>query len=169
MEQDNLYGVMQNVSLSAIALHSFTLGYYQISKGRISARLYPKLEYMFYVLPIIYHKTSRSVIRNSNELYTAIQKDNTIILGLQERATKMTAQTFDGLNLAFSKKILTYNHRDKTIELMDGFRSNKLPLTSSMMCDDHNIKMMQNCAFRMGNIFAKRNEKNIQIDLNIRF
>jgi hypothetical protein len=33
----------------------------------------------------------------------------------------------------------------------------------------HTVKRIQDSAHRLGNIFAKKNEKNIQIELNIRF
>lgn len=164
----DLYEIMQNTSISALALHSFILGYFKISKNKKDKNPFPRMDYLFYVLPIVYHKNSREIFKSSNELYTAILHDKEIILGLQERAIKMAPQTFDGLNLAFSKKLLSYNSETKTIEILKGFRSNKIragvPLSA-----DNSIPKIQNSAYKLGHIFAKNTEKNIQIELNIRF
>ncbi len=74
-EKDSLVQLcelMQNDAVSAIALHSFTLGYHAIAKNRSNKSNFPKLEYMFYVLPIIYNYSSMISFLNSQELYTAL-------------------------------------------------------------------------------------------------
>lgn len=100
----NLFELMQNDALGVIALHSFTLGYHNIAKNKSNKVFFPRLEYLFFVLPIVYNYSAMLSFLNSNELYTALMKEHSILLGLQERARKMTGQTFDGLNLAFSKR-----------------------------------------------------------------
>jgi len=169
MSQISLFDLMQNTAVSTIALHSFILGFYNVAKHKENQTPFPKLEYTFFVLPIVYNQDSLETFRSSNELYSALQKDNSIILGLQERANKMTKQTFGGLNLGFSKKIFSYNREEKTIELIKGFQSKKLILPLSMNNSENSVKMIQDCAFKLGGIFAKRNKKNIQLDLNIIF
>lgn len=170
MGSENLYEVFQNVAVSSIAMQSFTHGYHEIAKNRNAPIKFPKLEYMFFVLPIVYNKSAMTVFGNSIDLYTAIMKDTSITLGLQDRANKMVPQTFDSLNLAFSKKILMINKVENTIELGHGFKSRRnITLSLDMNQTKNSIKMIQECAHRLGNIFAKKNEKNIQLELNIRF
>lgn len=164
----NLYDVMQNTGISALACHSFTYGYYSVARHKADKLNYPKLKYMFFVLPIIYHKDTRDIFSSSNELYTAILNNKNIVLGLQERANKMSPQSFDALNLAFSKKVLGYNSKDKTIELLKGYKSSKIIIPSSSG-RENNVRNIQNGAQKLGNIFAKNTEKNIQLELNIRF
>ncbi|WP_139063588.1 three component ABC system middle component [Flagellimonas eckloniae] len=167
-QEFNLYDVMQNVSISALACHSFTLGYYKVARNKTEKLNFPKLKYLFFVLPIVYHKTTREVFRSSNELYTAILSDREIILGLQDRANKMSPQTFDALNLTFSKKIMDYNKNEKTIEILYGFKSEKISIPSSIGRENI-VRNIQNSAHKLGHIFAKNTEKNIQLELNIRF
>lgn len=168
-EQNNLFNLMQNSALSVIALHGFVCGYFNVAKHKDDCLDYPPLSYMFYVLPIVYNNDSLQSFKSCNQLYTAISKDNSIILGLQERANKMSVQTFDSLNLAFSKKILSINKNEKTIEIMQGFKSRTLPLFLSMNSTNNSVQEIRDCAFRLGGVFAKRDEKNIQLELNIRF
>ena len=52
---------------------------------------------------------------------------------------------------------------------MRGFTVKKLPLPLSMSDSQNSIKRIQDSAHKLGAIFAKRNPKNIQVDLNIRF
>lgn len=159
---------MQNTGIGALACHSFTYGYYNVAKHRNDKLDYPKLKYMFFVLPIVYHKDTRNVFSSSNELYTAILSNKEIILGLQDRANKMSPQSFNALNLAFSKKILGYNPDNKTIELLRGYMANKINIPSSLGRDNI-VRNIQNGAQKLGHIFAKNTEKNIQLELNIRF
>lgn len=169
MNQNSLFELMQNTAISTIALHSFTLGFYNVAKKRENTLPYPRLEYMFYVLPIVYNQKAMETFKSSNELYSVLLKESSIILGLQERANKMSKQTFDGLNLAFSKKVLGYNNTDKTIELLKGFNTKKIVLLLSMNNSDNSVKKIQDSAFKLGSIFAKRDKNKIQFELNIRF
>jgi len=164
-----LFELMQNDAIGAIALHSFTVGYYNVARHKEEISPYPQLSYLFYILPIVYNADSLDAFKSSTELYSAITKDQTIILGLQERANKMAQKTFDGLNLAFSKRILSINKVNNTIETLYGYQSKKLPLYSSMNSSENSVKKIQDCAFRLGSIFAKRNPFNIQLELNIMF
>lgn len=168
-DPNGLFELMQNDALSAIALQSFTLGYHTIARNRENESAFPKLGYLFYVLPIVYNYSSMIGFLNSTELYTALIKEPSILLGLQERANKMSAQTFDGLNLAFSKRILSINKEDNTIILLRPFTSKKLTLTIAANNTFDSVKKVQDSAYRLGGIFAKRHDKNIQHDLNIRF
>lgn len=169
MKQSNLYQIFQNTAISTIALHSFTLGYYKVARNKKFNIPFPPMEYMFFVLPIVYNECTMKIFHSSNQLYTAIMNNHTIVLDLQDRANKMSIQTFDSLNLAFSKKILDYNRSNKVIELKRGFKDRKLVLPMSMMNKDHNVKMIQDSAFKLGGIFAKTDKKNLQINLNIIF
>jgi Family of unknown function (DUF6521) len=169
MKSDNLFDLMQNSAISALALHSFVLGYNKVSKGKNQEVTYPRIEYLFFVLPIVYNKNALNIFQSSDQLFTAISKDNSITLGLQERANKMSAQTFNGLNIAFSKKILNYNKELKIVELLQGFKSEKIQFNKENIGKDNSVKNIQIAAYKLGSIFAKRNEKNIQIELNINF
>lgn len=168
-ESQNLFDLMQNDALNAIAFHSFTRGFHTVAKNRNSPEQFPKLNYMFYVLPIIYNHLSMMTFLNSQELYTALVKEPSIILGLQERANKMSSKTFDGLNLAFSKKVLSIDKSNNTIILLRPFAGRNLQLDISMNNNSNSVKRIQSSAHRLGAIFAKRNDRNIQMDLNIRF
>ncbi|WP_378185892.1 three component ABC system middle component [Aquimarina sp. W85] len=167
-QEFNLYDIMQNTAISALACHSFILGYNKVAKQKKEKLNFPKLKYLFFVLPVVYHKDTREVFKSSNELYTAILNNKEMILGLQNRANKMSPQTFNALNLAFSKKIIEYNKVDKSVELLYGFRSHKISITSSFGRENI-VRTIQNSAYKLGHIFAKNSEKNIQLELNIRF
>lgn len=169
MSATNLFKVIQNVPISTLALHSFALGYYKVAKHKPSKSTYPKLEYFFYVLPIVYNSAAKKTFCSSRQLHTAIMGNKSIILGLQERANKMSSQTFDGLNLAFSKNILDYNSDNKTIEIKRGFKDKKIILPLSMKDLNHSVKMTQDSAHKLGAIFAKTDEKVLQVNLNIQF
>jgi len=162
----NLFELIQNSVVSAIALHAFTVGYNSTAKRQKSLRKYPKLEYLFYVLPIVYHQRSLNTFLISFSVRRVLEKDHSITLGLQDRAVKMINQTYDGLNVAFSKNILSLNKENMTIELM--YDNGKgLPLPQSMINDD--LLKIQRSARNLGSIFSKTNERNIQTYLNIRF
>lgn len=169
MEKDNLYKVFQNVAVSTIALQSFILGYHEIAKNKPELHDFPTLSQLFFVLPIVYNRNAMIVFGNSIDLYNAIIKDTSITLGLQERANKMAVQTFDGLNLGFSKQILKWDNLSGTISLGHGFMAKKMSLLLGMNTTTNSIKRIQDCAYRLGSIFAKKNNKNIQLELNIRF
>lgn len=106
----NLFELIQNPIVAAIALHSFTVGYNNNAKLFNKQLLYPKIEYMFFVLPIVYNQRALNVFFNSYSVSRALEKDHTISLGLQERAIKMIRQTYEGLNIAFCKNILCINN-----------------------------------------------------------
>ena len=168
VRQKKEFDLMQNVALGALACHSFILGYYKVARHKNNKYSYPKLDYMFYVLPIVYHKDTMETFKSSYQLYTAISNNKEVVLGLQERANKMVQQTFDSLNLAFSKKIIGYNSDKKTVELLYGYMSDKI-LISANLGSENKVKKIQDSAYKLGNIFAKNDEKNIQLELNIRF
>lgn len=169
VEQYNLFELMQNDALAVIALHSYTLGYHIIAKNRKNEIVFPKFEYLFFVLPIVYNYSAMLSFLNSNELYTALMKEHSILLGLQERAYKMTEQTYDGLNLAFSKKILNIDKVNGTIILQKPYTTKKLVLAMSTNTSYDSVKQIQDSAYKLGSIFAKKHDRNIQNDLNIRF
>jgi hypothetical protein len=167
--KNNLFYLMQNPMISAIALHSFTLGYNNVSKNKRGKNPFPKLEYAFFVLPIVYNNSAMETFRSSNQLYTALINNKAIVLGLHERSTKMAGQTFSALNLAFSKNILNYNKEAGTIGLTISYPRRKLPLSLNQASSENTVKKIQDCAHKLGAIFAKKNEKNLQLELNIKF
>lgn len=167
MRDNNLFDLLQNTVLGTMALHAFTLGYYKVSKNKRPDDPFPPLSYFFYVLPIVYNKKAMETIKGSNDLYSAILKDSSIVLELQERANKMSGKTFESLGLAFSKNILELNADKKYIEIGKNFRLNKLPTILDKEASDNSVKKIQDCAFKLGSIFAKRDIRNIQIELNI--
>lgn len=166
IERKSLFDYIQNVAVSCVAIHSFVLGFHNVAihKDDIFST-YPKLEYLFFVLPIVYHKKSMEVFKVSHSIVRALEKDKFINIGLQERAIKMIAQTYDGLNLSFNKEILNINKELMTIELLDPYNKNGLPLTK----DNQSIRNIQRAASNLGNIFAKTDERSLQSMLNIRF
>jgi hypothetical protein len=167
MRNNNLFELLQNTVVGTIALHSFTLGYHNVAKHKEGKLKFPKLGYCFYVLPIVYNQDAMDTFRSSNELYTVILKNSSVVLGLQERAQKLSGQTFNSLCLGFSKKILSINKEQGTIDLERGFQVKKLVLPSRMKDENNSVKKIQDCAFKLGGIFAKRNENNIRFELNI--
>lgn len=161
----NIFGLIQNPVISSIALHSFVHGYNNVATNRENILKYPKVEYLFYVLPIVYHQRSLNRFESSRSMQRALEDDNSITIGLQERAVKMINQTYEALNLSFSKKLLTINTENMTIELL--YCSKRIPLPQNMKND--NLIRIQKCAVQLGSIFAKTDERNIQVYLNIRF
>lgn len=164
----NLYDIMQNSAISALAIHSFVLGYYKVAKHKKEKSNFPSLLYIFYVLPIVYHRRSRETFKTSNEIYTAIANDKETVLGLQERSNKMSDQTFKAINLLYSKKIASYSNNDKTIILLRGYMSDKIIIPSTRGRENI-VKMIQDSAYKLGHVFAKNSDKNLQLTLNIRF
>lgn len=164
----NLYDIMQNTSISALAIHSFVLGYYRVARHKNEKSNFPSLLYIFYILPIVYHRKSRDTFKSSNEIYTAIANDKETVLGLQERANKMSEQTFSAINLLYTKKILSYNKTDKTTILLRGFMSEKIMIPGTLGRENI-VRNIQDSAYKLGYIFAKNSDKNLQLTLNIRF
>jgi len=167
MREKNLFELLQNAVVGTIALHAFTLGYYNISKRRRADNPFPPLRYYFYVLPIVYNRKAMEVIKGSNDLYSAILKESSIILDLQERANKMSAKTFESLHLAFSKNILRLDAENKSIEMGMEFKTRPLLTMLDPNNSDTSVKRIQSSALKLGAIFAKRDEKNIRFELNI--
>jgi len=164
----NLYLTLQNSAISALALHSFVLGYYKVARHKRNKTNFPSLLYLFYVLPIVYHRKSRDTFKSSNEIYTAIANNKETVLGLQERSNKMSGQTFDAINLLYSKKILGYDKTEKTTVLLRGYMSDKIGIPSTIGRENI-VRMIQDSAYKIGHIFAKNTDKNLQLTLNIRF
>lgn len=162
----NLYDIFQNIAIGAIACHSFVQGYYLVAKHKNKSP-YPRLEYLFFVLPIVFNKGTMQTFKSSNELVNAILKNKNIIIGLQDRANKMSAQTFDSLNLAFNKQLLSINEKNEILISEEMLRQ-KISIPSTMN-RENTIKNIQDTAKKLGNIFAKNDERNIQLELNIRF
>jgi hypothetical protein len=162
---NNLFDLYQNTVLSTIILHTFTLEYNKVAKNYNTGYSFPKFEYMFYVLPIVYNKRARKAFIGGRYINTILSKDNFVITDLQDKANKMSEQTFDALNLAFSKNILVFNESNVTIETFSPFHKKRIGISKlySSLTD------MQKCAATLGHIFAKSSDKNIQINLNIRF
>ncbi len=160
---------MQNSAIGAIAIHSFVLGYHNVAKNKENRTDYPKLDFLFFVLPIVYNQDSRETFLSSTQLYSALKNNKTIVVGLQERATKMSGQTFNALNLTFNKEILTYNKTEKLIELCDSFKKKKLPIPLAFNTELNTVKKILDSAYKLGSIFAKKDETDLQIELNIRF
>lgn len=160
----NLFSILQNSTLGVIAIHSFILGYNNVAKHKEDKSDYPKIDYLFFVLPIVYDYKSLKSIKY--KLDTSIIENKELTLGLQNKAEKMSKQTFDSLNMGLSKLIFKINKNDYTVELTDDC---KKEITILMKFSNETIKDIQTISKRLGNIFAKRDEKKIQIELNIRF
>lgn len=160
----NLFDILQNSTLGVIAIHSFILGYNNVAKHKEDKSDYPKIDYLFFVLPIVYDYKSLKSIKY--KLDTSIEENKELTLGLQDKAQKMSRQTLDSLNMGFSKLIFTLNKENYTIELNNNYHKE---ITSLMKFSNETIKDIQSISKRLGNIFAKRDEKKIQIELNIRF
>lgn len=165
MEKElNLFEILQNPGIGVIAIHSFIYGYNNVAKHKVGKSNYPPLIYLFYVLPIVYDNKTIHAIKE--KLYTSMVENKEITLGLQDKANKMAEQTFESLNLGFSKLIFKLNTENFTIEITEDYERHILPL---MKINNQTLRNIQKYSIRLGNIFAKRDEKMIQLDLNIRF
>lgn len=160
----NLFDILQNPSIGVIAIHSFIIGYNNVAKVKEGRKNYPSLNQLFYVLPIIYDISSMKSIKN--ELYTTLTENKNLTLELEERARKMSGQTFESLNLGFSKLIFKLNNDDFTIEVEKEYNKAILDM---MKIKSESLRNIQTYSKRLGNIFAKKDEKMLQISLNIRF
>lgn len=163
----DLFDILQNTTIGVIAIHSFIHGYNAVNKEKKSESRNPRLNHLFYVLPIVFESSSVETFKSSMELYTAISQDKTITLGLQDSANKMSTQTFDCLNLGFSKEIFTLDKESMRIGLAEKYETRSI--LNIMKIRDQYLKDVRKAAFRLGNIFAKKDEKMIQLTLNIRF
>ncbi|WFB66860.1 three component ABC system middle component [Chryseobacterium sp. WX] len=166
-QEFNLYDIIQNVGIGALACYSFVQGYCVLAVNKKNKNNFPKLEYLFYVLPIVYHQDTMRTFKSSTELYTVLIKNKSILLGLQERANKMSPQTFDALNLAFNRELLSINENNEITIKPEDLR-NKISIPS-FSGRENTIRNIQDTARRLGNMFAKTDDKNIQLELNIRF
>lgn len=162
--QPNLFEILQNPAVGLIAIHSFILGYNNVAKNKGTDQNYPPLAYLFYVLPIVYD--SKAVESMRFELYTTLSSNPSLTLGLQERANKMSSQTFDSLNLGFSKQVLALNQDDYTVAI---FEKTQKDLLMQMRLDSQTLKDIRTASKKLGNIFAKKDTKMLQLNLNIRF
>jgi hypothetical protein len=160
----NLFDVMQNPAVGVIAIHSFILGYNNVAKHKVDKSDFPSLNYLFFILPIIYD--DKALMSIKQELYTTTANNKDITLGLHEKAQKMSGQTFESINLGFSKKILFLDKDNYRIEIAPNYNRDILSL---IKINDTILKNIQIHSKRLGNIFAKKDEKMIQLDLDIRF
>lgn len=163
----DLFDVLQNTTIGVIAIQSFILGYNAVTKGKNGEAIDPRIHHLFYVLPIVFESSSVETFKSSMELYTAISKDKNITLDLQNSANKMSSQTFDSLNLGFSKGIFLLDKESMRIGLTDEYKNKSILI--KMKISDQFFKNIRSAAFRLGNIFAKKDEKMLQLTLNIRF
>lgn len=160
----NFFDIYQNTTLGVIAIQSFLLGYYKVAVNKEDKINFPPLKYIFFVLPIIYDNKTMNSIRN--ELYTTLTQNKEFTLGLQDKACKMSSQTFEALNLGFSKEIFKLDSDNYYLELNDNFIKEftiKLKFSNDVISD------IQKYSKRLGGIFAKKDEKKLQIELNIFF
>lgn len=162
-----IYDILQNDALSALALQSFVLGYYKVARSKKSFP-FPTMNMVFFVLPIVYHRKTRDTFKSSNEIYTALANDKSMTLGLQERANKMSNQTLKALNLLFNKSICGIDFEQNGIILKHGFTSKKIKVLSTLGREDI-IRNIQDSSYKLGLIFAKNNNQNLQQNLNIEF
>lgn len=160
----NFFDIYQNTTISVIAIQSFLLGYYKVAIHKPEKNNFPPLTYIFFILPIIYDNKTMNSIRN--ELYTTLIQNKEFTLGLQDRACKMSSQTFEALNLGFSKEIFKLNSDNYYLELDENFIKE---FTTKIKFSNNVISDIQKYSKRLGGIFAKKDEKKIQIELNILF
>lgn len=160
----NLFDILQNPGIGVIAIHSFILGYNNVAKHKSDKADFPALNYLFYILPIVYD--NRALMSIKQELYTTTSNNKEITLGLEEKAQKMSGQTFESINLGFSKNIFFLDKTNYRVEIASEYNKDILSL---MKINDQNLKNIQIHSKRLGNIFAKKDEKMIQLELNIRF
>ncbi|SMO71772.1 hypothetical protein SAMN06265171_105174 [Chryseobacterium rhizoplanae] len=160
----NLFEILQNPAIGVIAIHSFIIGYNNVAKHKDGKENYPPLNQLFYILPIIYDISAMKSIKN--ELYTTLTENKNLTLELEERARKMSGQTFESLNLGFSKLIFKLNRKNFTVEIEKEYEKNILDM---MKIGVESLRNIQTYSKRLGNIFAKKDEKRLQIDLKIRF
>jgi hypothetical protein len=160
----NLFDILQNPTIGVIAIHSFIIGYNNVAKHKEGKNDFPSLNQLFYILPIIYDINAMKSVKN--ELYTTLTENKTLTLELEERARKMSGQTFESLNLGFSKLIFKLKSENFTVEINEEY--NKV-LLDMMKIRVQSLRDIQIYSKRLGNIFAKKDEKKLQIDLKIRF
>ena len=74
---------------------------------------------------------------------------------------------FPALNLAFNKELLSINEANEITIKPEDLRS-KISIQATLGRENI-VKNIQDTARRLGNMFAKTDDKNIQLELNIRF
>lgn len=157
------FDIVQNVAISSISLHTFTLAYCSVAKNKSNKDNLPKLQYYFYILPLIYHEESLNYFYNRNNLYTVLSKYPEITTQLNHRANKMSKQTLDALNLAFNKKLLTIK-RDNGVFYVTSKRKTTINEIYS-----NDIKKIIMGSRKLGFMFAKLSDEKLQLQLNIKF
>ncbi len=98
--------IINNSSLACFLLIYFIDEYKKISIDGTN----PDLMKLLLVLPLVWHKTSRDIIKKkqlNTPLNMVIQDNPSIKSNLKQRISEYTGPTIQGLNLAVSSKLLT--------------------------------------------------------------
>lgn len=153
------HDVVQNIGLGALILQTFVSVY---SKDGNNQGVF--LPILMPVLPIVFHRKFLDSIQNKQSklgsFYKALSSDRDLIVGLQERMSDMSRQTFRSLNLAFSSEILTFQPSTNTV--IEGTKKPPVNLFSSP-----ELLPLQKGASRLGGWFKCLNLDQICIALNI--
>lgn len=159
MKHLSSYDVIQNAVISSLAFHSFAIGYYSVASKRNNKESSPHIKYFFYVLPLIYHEDSLNHFYKTNNLHVVLNSYPQIATQLQHRSNKMSKQTFDALNIAFSYGLLQFEKETLLIKLV-----RKTPLNNFVTSD---VQRLLTGSRKLGFLFAKTPDQTLRLRLNI--
>lgn len=154
------HDIIQNIGIGALALHQFTVKYFEEKKNLQG----PSLALVMPVLPILFHEQSLEEVAKRNYkggFFKLTTEYRELPAGLQRRMESMSEQTFKSLNLAYQSKILTYNKELNEI----------LPIESKVEKQQYSeeIQKIFRGADRLGFWFATLPFEQICINLKIKF
>ena len=154
------HDIIQNIGIGALALHQFTVKYFEEKKNLQG----PSLPLVMPILPIIFHEKSLEEVARRNYkggFFKLTTEYRELPAGLQKRMESMSEQTFKSLNLAFQSKILTYNKELNEI----------LPIGSKIENQQYSeeIQKILHGADRLGYWFATLPFEQVCLNLKIKF
>jgi hypothetical protein len=154
------HDIIQNIGIGALALHQFTMKYFEEQKNLQG----PSLALAMPVLPLLFHEQTLAQIAKRNYkggFFKVTTEFRELPAGLQRRMESMSEQTFKSLNLAYQSKILTYNKELNEI----------LPIESKVEKQQYSEEIQEifRGADRLGFWFATLPFEQICINLKIKF
>ena len=157
----NEVDIVQNRTVGAHSLYEFVVWFEKNSKTKQG----PILQFLMPVLPIVMNDRIKKMIckRNFSEgsLINVLSEDKTVFNTLQENMMRMSDQTFQSLDLAFSAKLLTIDQSHNCIaSLPSNIPSQKL---------NKDYLEILGASKRLGYWFAKFTPEQISNYFNITF
>jgi Family of unknown function (DUF6521) len=159
----NEFEIIQNELIGVHALHEFVRSYAEHNKG-----VGPKIYWLFPILPILFNEESVNLIYNRNfttgSFSKVIYDRKDIFLTLQKRMESLASKTFNCIYVASNSKLFDYDPQTLRLFII---KTNSLISNYSRLSNEYQKIIFS--AKRLGAWFAKMNNEELLIYLNIKF